>query len=453
MDIGRCLGTSAWRISVCCCSLLLAHGFADAQSREASASLHPLADEAIKKLRPALVRIQVVSTDYSEGREIKRQSVGSGAIITEDGFLITNHHVAGHGTRMFCTLWDREEIEAELVGTDPLADIAVLKLKPEKPRQFTAARFGDSSRLRVGDYVLAMGSPMALSQSVTLGILSNLEMIMPRFFGPLGRFKMDGEDVGSLVRWIGHDAAIYPGNSGGPLVSLEGEIIGINEISVGLGGAIPGNLARSVAEQIMAHGQVHRSWLGIDVQPLFKHAKGEHGVLIGGVVRDSPAAKAGLRSGDLLLRLGEVATDIRFDEQMPDFMRLVTGLPIGKEVNAVVRREGTEATFQVTPAERGELYPKQHELRQWGLTVRNLSFLLAREMKRDNQDGVQVTSVRPGGPAGEAEPSPDSRDVIVEVNGAPVKNVQELIDLTRKLKQGKTEQTPVVAPFEKKCAR
>jgi len=453
MDTGLCFRTSAWRLAVCCLSLLVTRQFGAAQSSEPSANLHPLADEAIRKMKPTLVRIHVVSTEYSEGREIKRQSVGSGAIISEDGFLITNHHVAGHGTRMFCTLWDREEVEAELVGTDPLADIAILKLKPDKPRRFTAAKFGDSSKLRVGDYVLAMGSPMALSQSVTLGILSNLEMIMPRFFGPMGRFKMDGEDVGSLVRWIGHDAAIYPGNSGGPLVSLDGVIIGINEISVGLGGAIPGNLARSVAEQIMAHGQVRRSWLGIDVQPLFKHAKDEHGILISGVVHDSPAAKAGLQAGDRLLRLDGVATDIRFDEQMPDFMRLVTGLPIGKEVAAVVRRGETESTLRVTPAERGELYPKQRELRQWGLTVRNLSFLLAQEMKRATPEGIEVTSVRPGGPAGEAKPSLDARDVIVEVNSAPVRNVEELIELTRKLTQGKTEPTAVVATFEKKAAR
>ena len=113
--------------------------------------------------------------------------------------------------------------------------------------------FGDSSKIQVGEYVLAMGSPMALSQSVTLGIISNTEMTMPRFWGSARRFRLDGEDVGSLVRWIGHDAAIYGGNSGGPLVNLRGKIIGINEISYGLGGAIPGNLAQSVAER--DHGQ------------------------------------------------------------------------------------------------------------------------------------------------------------------------------------------------------
>src|SRR4029079_14543179 len=134
-----------------------------AKEQPVPAEMHAQVDAAIAKVRPALVRIRVVSVDYSDGREIKLQGVGSGAIITRDGYIITNHHVAGHGKRMFCTLWNREEIEAELVGTDPLTDISIIKLKPDKPRTFRSIEFADSSALRVGDYVLAMGSPMALS--------------------------------------------------------------------------------------------------------------------------------------------------------------------------------------------------------------------------------------------------------------------------------------------------
>src|SRR5439155_3143112 len=208
------------------------------------------------------------------------------------------------------TWWDREEIEAELVGTDPLTDISVLKLKPGQPREFAAAAFGDSANIKVGDSVLAIGSPMALSQSVTLGIISNVEMIMPRLFGTFGQFRLDGEDVGSLVRWIGHDAAIYGGNSGGPLVNLHGEIIGINEIRFGLSGAIPGNLAREVSQELIAHGKIRRAWLGIDVRPRFKHSKADRGVLVNGVVNDSPASRAGLQAGDLLLRVNDEPTNV-----------------------------------------------------------------------------------------------------------------------------------------------
>ena len=157
---------------------------------------------------------------------------------------MTNHHVAGKTKAIVCTLSSREEIPAELVGTDPLSDIAVLKLKPAKPRKFPVASFGSAASLKVGDRVLAIGSPLALSQSVTMGIVSNTEMIMPQLFWPFNRMTLEGEDVGSLVRWIGHDAPIFGGNSGGPLINLKGEIVGVNEISIGLAGAIPADLAQ-----------------------------------------------------------------------------------------------------------------------------------------------------------------------------------------------------------------
>ena len=434
------------------CSLLF-FPVPSATSREVPAALHAQIDASIARVRQALVRIRVVSEDFDGGREVKMQEVGSGAIISKDGYIITNHHVAGHAARMFCTLWNREEIEAELIGTDPLTDISVIKLKPEKPREFTPAQFGDSSAMRVGDYVLAMGSPMALSQSVTLGIVSNTEMTMPRFWGSMAQFKLDGENVGALVRWIAHDAAIYGGNSGGPLVNLRGEIIGINEISFGLSGAIPGNLAKSVADSLIRKGDVTRSWIGFDVQPLLKHSDETHGVIVSDVLEDSPASKAGLRPGDLMLKLDGQPTDVRFDEQLPLFMQLVTSLPIGKPVPAVIQRDGRNMTVHITPQERGVAYPKERELKKWGITVRNLSEFIAREMKRDSLDGVMVTSVRPGGAAGEAKPSLAASDVIIEVNGVPVKRVQDLTDVTEKVTAGKNNPVSVVATFERKAER
>lgn len=426
-------------------------GFASAN--DVPVAVRSQVDAAIAKVRPALVRIRVVSTEFSEGREIKQQSVGSGAIISKDGYIVTNHHVAGHAARMFCTLWNREEVEAELIGTDAMTDISVIKLKPESPRTFQYVSFGDSAKMRVGDYVLAMGSPMALSQSVTLGIISNMEMIMPRSFGGGGRFRLDGEDVGGLVKWIGHDAAIYGGNSGGPLVNLEGDIIGINEISYGLGGAIPGVLAKSVAEQLMASGKIQRSWLGLDTQATFKHTKNPRGVIISGVMADSPAEAAGLKTGDVLLQVNGVTTDVHYDEQMPDFMRIVTSLPIGKNVEVVVERDGKPVKLQVAAWERGEVYPKQRELKQWGLTARNISSLMQREMKRKSLDGALVGTVRPGGPAGEAKPALENRDVILEVGGTPVKDLAGLVAVTEKLTAGKTEPVPVIVTFERKAER
>jgi serine protease Do len=423
------------------------------EKEPAPSALRAQIASANEKVRRALVRIRVVSTEFRDGREVKMQAVGSGAIVTKDGCLITNHHVAGHATRIFCTLWNREEIEAELIGTDPLTDISVLKLKPEKPREFTPASFGDSSALRVGDSVLAMGCPMALSQSTTLGIISNTEMVLPRFWGERGRFQLDGEDVGALVRWIGHDAAIYGGNSGGPLVNMRGQIVGINEISYGLSGAIPANLVKAVARQLLAKGKIERSWLGIEPEPLFKQWQDEKGLLIAGVWDDSPAAKSGVRAGDLLLSLADKPINVRFDEQMPDFMALASSLPLGRPVSAIIKRDGKESRVSMTPIVRGEIYPRQQEFKQWGMTARNLSFLLAGEMKRTNLNGVLVTSVRPGGPAGEAKPSLDRGDVLVEINGAPVKSVEDLEERTRKLSEGRSEPVPVMATFERRAAR
>jgi serine protease Do len=444
-----------WRCllaSVCLC-VVACHAQGGTPFHSPSAPLREEIDSAIGAVKPALVRIHVISAEYQDGRETKMQSVGSGAIITKDGYIITNHHVAGHAIRMFCTLSDREEVEAEWVGTDPLTDIAVVKLKTESGRSFTPARFGDSSSIHVGESVLAMGSPMALSQSVTLGIISNTEMVMPRFFGPMARFKLDGEDVGMLVRWIGHDAPIYGGNSGGPLVNLRGEIIGINEISFGLAGAIPGNLANSIASQIISHGKIQRAWLGADFRPQFKHQEERRGVLVSGVLPDSPAARAGLQAGDRLLQLGGAPTNVRYDEEMPDFMRLVTALPIGQEVAALLERDSKELTIKLNPIERGEFSLRPRELKAWGLTGCDLSVLMSKEMKRASPEGVLVTSVRPGGPAGESKPPIEARDVLVEVNGTKLRNVAQLQALTTELRKGKSEPVALIATFERKAGR
>lgn len=407
-------------------------------------------DSAVARVKPALVRIEVVSTYYTEGREQKYESSGSGAIISKEGHVITNHHVAGRATRLVCTLSTREKIEAELVGRDALTDLAVIKLLPEEPREFPVAVFGDSSLMKVGDTVLAMGSPMSLSQSVTLGIVSNAELVLPEWMQQWGALTMDGEDVGTLVRWIAHDADIYGGNSGGPLVNLQGEIIGINEIRIGLAGAIPGNLAKQVAEELMANGQVRRAWLGIRVQPRLRHNDHGAGVLIGSVVKEGPASKAGIKPGDLLTRLAGHDVDVQFAEQLPAFNQLAANMPIDEPVEAVVLRDGEQLTLSVTPEQREEALPEEHELKQWGITVRNISLLMAKELKRDSRDGVLITSVRPGGPANNAKPSIDSNMVIVKVGDTPVRSVEELRKVTDTLTEGKTSPTPVIVSYENK---
>ena len=441
-----------WRLAVALwLVLMLVPGISSAM--DAPESLRGAIEQAVARVRPALVRIHVVETYYREGREVKFEATGSGVVITPEGHVITNHHVAGHAKQLKCTFADKEEIEAELVGTDPLTDIAVIKLKNEKGRVFPVAEFGDSDAIKVGDHVLAMGSPMSLAQSVTLGIVSITEMTMPVWIERWGGIEQDGENVGALVRWIGHDAQIFGGNSGGPLVNLQGEIVGINEIKMGLGGAIPGNLAKEVARALVAQGKVRRAWMGIEVQPRLKHDDAETGVLVATVYKDSPAETAGLKPGDLILAVGDTPIDVRFLEQLPDFNRLVSALPIGESVAIRYARNGQERQTSLTTVEREPYQPKEYELKEWGLTVRDISFMLAREMKRKDTDGVLVTSVRPGGPAGDAKPGIQRDDVLVEVRGKPVKCVSALKEITEEIVKDAASPVPTLTGFERKTDR
>jgi serine protease Do len=409
-------------------------------------------EAAISRVAPSLVRIHVVSIDYQDGRELKREASGSGTIVTPDGHVITNHHVAGRTRAITCTLASREEIPAELVGTDPLSDIAVLKLRPESPRKFPAASFGDVATLKVGDRVLALGSPLALSQSVTMGIVSNTEMILPGMFWPFNRMTLDGEDVGSIVRWIGHDAPIFGGNSGGPLINMQGEIVGINEISLGLAGAIPADLAREVADAIMRDGRVKRAWLGLEVQPLLTSSKRTRGALVGGTIDGSPAATAGFVSGDILTTLAGRDVTVRFAEEVPVFNQMVMRLPIGKPVDAVVLRNGVEKTIKVTPAERESVEAGIREMPQLGITASNLTGWAAKELKRSSRDGVRVRGIRPGGPADDAKPALRNDDIIVAIGGtatAAVDALERAVEALTKAPAVDDQRVPTLVAFER----
>jgi serine protease Do len=406
---------------------------------------------AIARVYPALVRVEVVSEQPSRGRMERRRGSGSGTIVSKDGYVITNHHVAGRATRIVCRLADGREIPARLVGTDALSDIAVLQLDLSVLREgerLPVARFGDSDRVQVGDVVLAMGSPGGLNQSVTRGIASNTALMLPRDMA--GSMRLDGEDVGSLVRWIAHDARIYPGNSGGPLVNLRGEIIGVNEIGVaGLGGAIPGNLAQAVAQELIRAGEVLRSWTGLLAQPRLKSSPAERGVLIGGVLPGTPAEAAGLRAGDVLVSFDGRPVDVATDGDMPEFNALILSTPIGRVVPVEVERAGERVTMDLRTDPREAAQPPSLELKEWGLTLQPMTRIQMLELGRDNVEGAVVTSVRVGGPCAVAEPAIRDGDVLVQVNDEAVASIDALAVLTARLCEGRSAPLPVLVAFER----
>ena len=414
--------------------------------------LNEVVEEAISIVKPALVRIHAVSVFDRQGREIKRESSGSGVIIDRNGHIVTNHHVAGRAIRLRCTLFSKEEIEADVIGTDPLSDICVIKLRNPEKRDFPFVRFGNSDALKVGEYVLAMGSPLALSQSVTMGIVSNTEMVMPDVFRPF-KLTLEGEDVGSIVRWIGHDAPIYPGNSGGPLVDLKGEVVGINEISFGIAGAIPASLAKDVVRQLIDSGKVTRSWIGIEVQPLLESYERKAGALVSSVIEGSPAADAGFLSGDVLIHFAGEDVTVRFNEELPIFNQLLMNCEIGKELMAVVMRDGKRKELTVIPKEREYIWPRPVEIKRWGITARDISLMAAKELKRDSRDGVLVTSVRPGGPCGKAEPAMIRNDVITEVDGKRVHSVGDLVQFTEEFSLRDEDVMSILVAFERRNSR
>jgi S1-C subfamily serine protease len=413
-------------------------------------------DKVMELAKPAIVRIEVLMESGQDGRMVKQRGFGSGAIISPDGYVLTNHHVAGRGTRFRCTLADREEIPAKLIGTDALANLAIIqldlsaRLHPEVP--VAVASFGDSAALKVGDTVYALGSPAALSQSVTRGIVANTEMIASKIMA--GGLVLDGENVGELVRWIGHDAVIFGGNSGGPLVNSEGLIVGVNEVGIGsLGGAIPGNLAKQVAGQLIAKGAVARGWIGLEVQELLRGDRAHHGVLVAGVFAGSPADQAGVKAGDFLHTLnGTRIADCRSPEDLPLFNAMVLGSTLGSQIVLAGERDGKEirtmADFRdfnrtlgsestaphavLFAFERGVTHAKyltvvkvgpepkgqnpRSAARGWlGADVQVLGPDLAEALKLKGTPGVRITRIQADSPAGRG--GLQAGDVLTKIDG------------------------------------
>lgn len=391
------------------------------------AELKRVIEAARDAVFPAVVNIDVVASHFWGGKENKIRSVGSGVIIDPSGLVVTNYHVTKQGKRFRCTLADRREVSAELAGEDPLTDVALLRLDAGGA-PYPAARLGDSSTMTAGDFVMAMGSPLALSRSITLGIVSNTERTFTQFGGTeTEEMQLDeGERTGLFTLWIQHDAMIMPGNSGGPLVNLNGEVIGINELGgFGAGFAIPSNLVRDVAAQLDEHGTVTRSTAGISIKPLQRTGM-TAGVLINSVVENGPAARAGLQPGDRIVALDGEPVTVMFPEEVPRFLKRIADYPLGatlalKYLRGETQHETTLTTERFTPDKGDEGY-----FRQWGLTAEEITPLIAQTNLLDSTAGVLISGVRTGSPASEAKPPLREKDVITRVEGKEVEHLGTL---------------------------
>ena len=358
------------------------------------------------------------------GRSLVERALGSGVLVNADGHILTNHHVVDGAEQISVELNDRRSFDAKLIGSDAASDLALLKIQASG---LPVLQLGDSDKVRVGDVCLAVGNPLGIGETVTAGIIS-------------AKGRATGLSDGSFEDFLQTDAAINQGNSGGALVNARGELIGINSQilspsggNIGIGFAIPSNMARNVMDQLNRDGKVHRGRLGVSIQEITSDLARSldlpavRGVLVNSVEPGSPAQRADIRTGDVITAVN----GIRVDDPNALRNRIASTAP-GTEVAITVLRDGREQQIQVRlselPSGRGESGPasgsgNRHE--QLGVTVQPLTPDLAAQLGlRRSTQGVVVMDIDPAGPASEAGIQPD--DVILEVNHQPVRSAAEL---------------------------
>jgi serine protease Do len=359
----------------------------------------------------------------------KRQGTGSGFIIRKDGLILTNNHVVENAQEITVTLTDKQQYKAKVLGRDPKTDLAVIKIEPKA--SLPTATLGNSEALRVGDWVMAIGNPFGLSNTVTTGIVS-------------AKGRMIG--AGPYDDFIQTDASINPGNSGGPLFNMDGEVVGINTAifsqsggNIGIGFAVPVNLVKNLVPELETKGTVTRGWLGVAVQPVtpdlarsFGLDK-ERGALVGDVVPQGPADKAGIKRGDVI-----VSYDGKKLDDSAALPGLVGSTPVGKTVAVEVMRDGKTRTVNVAISKLNDqtaAVNTKQEKSEWGLAMQNIRPEERRQMGLTGNEGVLVASVMPNSPAANA--GIQAGDVILQVNQVAVTSVQGVKDEAAKAKGDK----------------
>ncbi len=371
-----------------------------------------------------------------DDEEHKELSGGTGFIIDPDGYILTNDHVIHGAEKVEIKVGDQDDYRATVVGRDPASDLALLKISGTKP--FPVVKLGDSDRLRVGDWVMAIGDPLNFDKTVTVGVVSGK-----------GRQAGLSQATASFENLIQTDAAINFGNSGGPLVNVAGEVIGINtaisRFAQNIGFAVPINMAKRLLPQLKK-GKVVRGYLGVRIESITKRwqeafdLKTAQGALIDSVEAGKPGDKAGLTHGDVVVKVDDQTV-----KNNRDLIDYVSGLPPGSKVKLTFIREGKEkttvATLETRPEEGEEANPEEEtrsgRQRTLGLELADLSPMLRRQymIDRDTAKGVVVTHVKPISPAADANIA--EGDVILELNGVAVGSVDDLQAQLKKAPKGK----------------
>jgi serine protease Do len=365
-------------------------------------------------------------------RKYQQTAQGSGFIVSSDGYILTNNHLVGEADKIKVKVGDKPEVEAKVIGTDPDTDVAVIKIEM---KGLTPLEMADSDKLEVGEWVVAIGNPFLLTQTVTAGIVS-----------AKGR---SGFRLAEFEDYIQTDAAINPGNSGGPLLNLDGKVVGINSFIIsqsggymGIGFAIPINMAKYVYQRLVEKGEVERGYLGIyyeeltpETAPTFGLDKDTKGVAIAQVIKDSAAEKAGLKRYDVIVEL-----DGKPVENGNEFLNRVAMLKPGTTVTIVILRDGKRKTLTAELERRppqGQAPGAELETSQkLGFTVRNLTDEYAERLGFEGLSGVVVTSVEAGSNA--AKKGITAGMLIMEVNRQPVKNTKEFDEAIQKAKKDKS---------------
>jgi serine protease Do len=437
------------------CSLAILPSFTAGREATQGTTGLPSLTGLVKELKPAVVNISTTKVvrspldDFFRGfrdapdffgdeffkrffgdqpREFRQKSLGSGFIIDKEGFILTNNHVIEKAEEITVKLSDKKEYDAQVIGKDPRTDLALIKIKAAG--DLPVVHMGDSDKLEVGEWVVAIGNPFGLEQTVTTGIISAKGRVIGA--GPYDDF-------------IQTDASINPGNSGGPLFNLEGEVVGINTAIVaggqGIGFAIPVNMAKKLLPQLKK-GRVVYGYLGVYIQDITPELaksfglKEPQGVLVSDVIPDSPAKKGGINKGDVILEY-----DGKQMEDKGQLTKMVGNTPVGKKVKIVVLRNNKQEPVWVTIAELPEKQviaegPRPEETDRWGFKAQDISRAMADHLGLPNNEGVVITEIEPGSPAQEEELQPG--DVIIEVEHNPIKGMADFRKYMEVYKKKKT---------------